>query len=176
MHGLVHRTLKQYISEKAGERSWETVRERAGVDAKLYLPVTHYEDAEFDALVDALASMSGHGRDAIERDVGYFLAEPFVGTFRSYLRTEWEFEDLLESLAEVADALATERGETKPPTLACERLETDRLQVSYRSDRSYPALAHGLLEGVAAAYDEPVTVTRISETGDEDARFEVRLE
>ena len=178
MHGIVHRSLKQYVLEKAGERNWNTVRERAALEQKLYLPVTYYDD-EFDAVVDTLASMSGHDRHAIERDVGYFLAEPLLQTFRGYIRNTWDFLTLLESLEAIAISLHAERPDTNPPTIRCEPLESGGgVRVGYRSSRSYCSVAWGVLEGVADAYDESVVVTeeRCTRDGDEECVFHVAFE
>ncbi|MCU4741184.1 heme NO-binding domain-containing protein [Halobacteria archaeon AArc-m2/3/4] len=174
MHGIVHQSLKRYVVEKTDERSWATVLERSGIEPKLYLPVTHYDDAEFDTVLETVATMSGHDRAAVERDVGRFLAEPLLRTFRGHIRPGWDLLTLLTSLGEIAEDLRSKRAETEPPTLSCERI-SDGVRVGYASDRDYCALAHGVLEGIVTEYGESGTVEKVacvhedrgkSETGD----------
>ena len=123
--------------------------------------------------------MSGHDRHAIERDVGHFLAEPLLQTFRGYVGAAWDLRTLLESLEELAIPLRAERPDTDPPTIRCEPLESDDcVRVGYHSSRSYCSMAWGVLEGVADAYDESVVVTEVGCTrdGDEECVFHVTFE
>lgn len=176
MHGLVHRSLKQYVLEKTDESAWSAVRERAGVEEKLYLPVTRYEDREFDAILESLAALSGHDRAAVERDVGYYLAEPLLATYRTHVREDWDLEALLDSLEAVVAEINEEPGETDPPTLTCRRVGGD-VRVVYRSNRDYRSLAHGILEGVVDAYDPTATVRAVpADDSDEACAFVVDLD
>lgn len=163
MHGIVHQSLKRYVVEKTDERSWQTVLERSGIESKLYLPVTHYDDAEFDTILETVATMSGHERAAVERDVGRFLAEPLLRTFRGHIRPGWELLTLLTALEEIAEDLRSKQAETEPPTFSCERVDGgDGVRIGYASDRDYCALAHGILEGIVTEYDETAAVEKVA--------------
>ncbi|MFP8956536.1 heme NO-binding domain-containing protein [Natrialbaceae archaeon A-CW3] len=160
MHGLVHQTLKAYVVEKTDEASWAVVLERAGIDPQLYLPVSHYPDDEIPKLLETVAQLSGHERAAVERDFGRTLGPALLQTFRAHWRNDWEFTELLGHLESVTDEIRSKATDTEPPVVTCTRAD-DGLRVTYRSSRGYPAMAHGVLEGLAREFDVDVTVTRL---------------
>ncbi|MCW8173238.1 hypothetical protein D8S78_19885 [Natrialba swarupiae] len=76
MHGIVHKTLKEYVVERTDEASWNAIVERAGLEPSLYLPVSHYDDAEFEAILETLSAVAVQERAQIERSFGRMLAPP----------------------------------------------------------------------------------------------------
>ncbi|MFC7213881.1 heme NO-binding domain-containing protein [Saliphagus sp. GCM10025334] len=176
MHGLVHQTLKTYVVEKTDEASWAVVLERSGIDPRLYLPVSHYPDEEIATILETVAELSGHEVAAVERDFGRTLAPALLQNFRAHWREDWSLVDLLEALEEIAAALAAKSAENRPPTVTCESTESG-LQVTYRSHRDHPAMAHGILEGLAREFEADVTVTRVeTERTDAETRAVFRLD
>ncbi|MFP8889811.1 heme NO-binding domain-containing protein [Natrialbaceae archaeon A-CW2] len=165
MHGLIFQTCKTYVIERTDEASWAKVLEHAGIEPRLYLPVSHYPEDELVAILESVAALSGHDRMAVERDFGRTLAPELLQTFRAHWRDDWELVHLLENLEGIAEELRTKTAENDPPLVTCTRTDTG-LQVTYRSHRDHPALAHGVLEGVAAVFDDDRRVRRLETTRD----------
>ncbi|WP_254762484.1 heme NO-binding domain-containing protein [Natrinema marinum] len=179
MHGIVHKSLKEYVVERTDDDTWDTIVEQTDLEPKLYLPVTHYDDAEIDTVLERLSSMATQDRDAIERDFGRTLAPELLSTFSAHLRRDWEFAELLASLEDVYDDVDDATKEASLPAISCSR-ESDGTVVTYDThrDQQYCGLAHGILEGFAAAYgaDATVTETACVDDGADECTFRVDLE
>ncbi|WP_049924426.1 heme NO-binding domain-containing protein [Halopiger djelfimassiliensis] len=184
MHGIVHKTLKEYVVTHTDDDTWDTVVEQARVEPTLYLPVSHYDDTEIDAVLESLAAMATQSRRQIERDFGRTLAPELVSTFSAHVRSDWGLVDLLVRLEEITAAVEEATDETALPNLSCrfdddaetdvepaevDAGECDELFVTYRSHRDYCGLAHGILEGLVAATDADATVTEDTCVHDDDA-------
>lgn len=176
MHGIVHKSLKEYVVERTDDDTWDTIVERSGLEPQLYLPVTNYDDSEIDAILETLSTMATQDRTAIERDFGRTLAPELLSTFNAHFRREWELPELLDSLEDVSDDVDAATAETSLPALATTR-ESDRVTVTYDThrDRRYCGLAHGILEGFVAAFDADGTVTKVAcvDDGADVCRFRV---
>ena len=178
MHGIVHKTLKEYVVDLTDDDTWDTIVERADLEPTLYLPVTRYEDSEIDAILETLSAMATQNRREIERDFGRTLAPELLSTFSAHFRRDWGLRELLGSLERVTDDVETATDDASLPDLTC-RLESDHAVVTYEIDRDphYCGLAHGILEGVVAAFggDATVAETGCVDDGDDACRFRVDL-
>ncbi|SEQ74918.1 heme NO-binding domain-containing protein [Natrinema salaciae] len=179
MHGIVHKTLKEYVVERTDDGTWDTVVEQSGLEPQLYLPVTNYDDEEIDAILETLSTMATQDRHEIERDFGRRLAPELLSTFSAHIRRDWELADLLADLEGVYNDIDTATEEATLPELACAR-ESDHAIVTYDTHRGhqYCGLAHGILDGLVAAFDADATVTKTAcvDDGDGACRFHVDLE
>lgn len=179
MHGIVHKTLKEYVVARTDDGTWDTIVERSDLEPKLYLPVSHYDDAEIDAILETLSTMATQDRRAIERDFGKTLAPELLSTFSAHVRGDWDVDELLGGLEDVYDDIDSATEETSLPAISC-TLASDHAVVTYDThrDQQYCGLAHGVLEGVIAAFDgdAPVTKTACADDGAERCEFRVDLE
>lgn len=162
MHGLVFKTLEEYVAARTDDRTWERVVDRAGLERTLYLPVSTYDDGEFEALLAALSSMAVQDRRTIERDLGRSLAPALLRTYAAHCRPEWDCFDFLERCGSIRDAVDAANDDVSLPDVTARRDGTGRVDVDYRTHRepTYCALAWGLLEGIAAEFETDATVTK----------------
>lgn len=179
MHGIVHKTLKEYVVERTDDDTWETVVEQAGLEPRLYLPVSNYDDEEVDAILETLSSMAARERREIERDFGRALAPELLSTFSAHIGRDRELTELLVSFDRIYDDIDVATEETALPELSC-RHEGDHAVVTYDTHRAhrYCGLAHGILDGLIAAYgaDASVTETACADDGADACRFRVAFE
>lgn len=159
MHGIVHRTLKEYVVAKTDEESWSTVSERAAVEDQLYLLVTHYPDSDVQAILDTLAEMSGYDRRLLERDFGRTLGPELLDTFKAHIKEPWDLEKFLEVLPRVTKEVAEKKAETSVPDIETS-VEAGTAELTYSSEREYCGMAHGILESIVSTYDEEATVSK----------------
>ncbi len=174
MHGIVHKTLKEYISEITDPDTWTTMVDRANIEPKLYLPVSHYDDAEIDALLSVFAETRVQDRETIEQDFGRRLAPALVSTFDAHIRDEWGLFGLLEGIETVTKSVDKTTSGTTVPEVTCELTDSGAI-VTYRSQRNYCQLAHGILEGLGETYEVDVEVTKETciHDGDEACTYSV---
>ncbi len=175
MHGIVHKTLKEYVIESTDDETWASIIDRTDIEPSLYLPVSHYDDAEIDTILATLTEMAVQDRRTIERDFGRTLAPELLSTFGAYISDDWTFAELLVRIDAVANAVDESTPEATVPDVSCRDTE-DAMIISYRSDRDYCALAHGILEGVATEYRVAVTVSKDACVHDGDDGCEFRIE
>lgn len=164
MHGIIHRTLKQYITDRADESGWRRVRRAAGVDTELYLPVSHYPDSEVIDVLGTLADRTGHSEAAIKRDFGKYLAPALLDTFETQFERDWTAIDAVEGLGRVYVQVLDEDGDPNAARITTRRSGPDTVVVNYRSRRRLCPLLEGLVEGVAEAYDTDVEIDATSPT------------
>lgn len=176
MHGIVHKTLKEYAIDRTDEETWETILERAGLEPTLYLPVSSYDDHEVEAILSAASSMATQDRRRIERDFGRTLAPELLSTFSAHVRTDDLFAFLadLESVRDDIDAATTD---ASLPSLTTTRESTDDVHLAYRTHRepAYCGLARGMLEGLAEEFDVEVTVVKTACVHDDESACRYQL-
>ncbi|SDR32414.1 heme NO-binding domain-containing protein [Natronobacterium texcoconense] len=179
MHGIVPKTLEEYVVEHTDETAWDAVLERAAVETTLYLPVSRYDDRELEALLTALSNSAAQSREGIERDFGRRLAPALLATFDAHVADDRELHTvLLELEAIAADIESGIDGVSLPEVSGRVADEGNTVVVTYRSQREYCSLAHGVLEGFVSEFDAGAVVEKI-DCVHEDAdacRFRVALE
>ena len=175
MHGIVHKTLKEYVIERTDEETWASIVDRTDIEPSLYLPVSHYDDAEIETILTALTGMAVQDRRTIERDFGRTLAPALLSTFDAYVNEDWTFAELLARIESVARSVDETTTKATVPELSSRETD-DAMVVTYRSEREYCGLAHGVLEGTANEYGVAVTVTETACVHDGDDACEFRVE
>ncbi len=175
MHGIVHKTLKEYVIERTDEETWTSIIDRTDIEPSLYLPVSHYDDAEIDMILAAVTEMAVQDRRTIERDFGRTLAPELLSTFDAYVKDDWTFVELLSRMQSVARSVDESTPKATVPDVSC-RQSGDAMIVTYRSERDYCGLAHGILEGIATEYSVGVVVSEEGCVHDGDDACTFRIE
>ncbi|NHN41776.1 hypothetical protein G9C85_09050 [Halorubellus sp. JP-L1] len=176
MHGILHKSLKSYVAENMGEDVWDDVLDRAEIDPKLYLPVSHYPDSDLTDALSVIAAMSGHDEPAVERDFGSFLADDLLSTFKAHVRDDWSTFDLLESLPTIYAQIEAQNEETNTPDVATNRLGADEMVLEFRSERDLCTLGEGVVVGVGEVLEDPCEVTQETCVREGDAHCEFHVE
>jgi hypothetical protein len=159
MHGIIFTALKKYVRTRLGDEAWTNLRTAAGLGDRIYLPVQAYPDEEMTSLIQTVAHLSGISEPQLLEDFGKSLAPEFLGLYRPLIQPEWRTLDLLEHLDRIHSAARTNNPGAAPPVLKIERPEPGRVVIWYRSERKWCAFGRGLILGVAAHYNDRVTVT-----------------
>jgi len=160
MHGIVFKIIKDFVVEQYDEATWAAIQEEAGVESKLYLPVSEYPDEEAMAIVAAASELSGIDRDPLLREVGRFAVPTLLDTYGVHVDDDWTALELVANTEEYIHESLREKqlSEFTPPKLRTRRVDEDTAALAYESDRGLCALAEGILDGVGAYMNEPLRV------------------
>lgn len=177
MHGIIHKTLKEYVIAKTDEETWGSIVDQADIEPTLYLPVSSYDDAEVEAILETLSSMAVQKRRQIERDLGRALAPELLSTFSAHVRGDGDLFEVLERLESIVESVDTTTNANALPTVSGTRESADCVHVTYctHRERCYCGLAQGILEGMANVFETEATVieTACVADGDETCAFRV---
>lgn len=176
MHGAIFRALKAHVTEEHGDDAWEEMMDEAGIDAKLYLPVTHYPDYELTALVTAASEVTGRPETHIFEGFGERLAPDLLDTFSTYIPSDGGTLDVLAALDEIYEAVQAGSDEVDVPDVDPERVDDDTVLVRYRSERSMCSLGRGIIHGIADHYGDSVHVREQACMHDGADACEIRVE
>jgi predicted hydrocarbon binding protein len=159
MHGIIFSALKKYVRTRLGDEAWTNLRTAAGLADRVYLPVQTYPDAEIDALIQTVASLSGITNDQLLHDFGRSMVPDFLTVYRPLLQPDWRTLDVLEHIEKkIHPAVRTNNPGANPPALEIERTAENHVVIKYRSERQWCALGRGLIQGIADHYGEKVTI------------------
>lgn len=132
--------------------------DEAGIEPKLYLPVTDYPDEEAVRLVAGVASVTGADEADLLEDYGETLAPELLGTFNAHVADAWDAFDLLEHTDnQVFTVLYSEDGRGDEVTATREGADT--VVVRYASDLEMCELAKGVFRGIVEAHGESADVS-----------------
>ncbi len=158
MHGILFKQLKEYVTEEYDEDAWAEAMDEAGIEPKLYLPVTEYPDDEAERLLDAVASVTGTDERDLLEDLGEHLAPELLDTFEAHVRDDWDAMDLLAHAGnEVFTVLRSEDGPDGEVT--ARRESEDVVVVEYASPLQMCTMAEAVLRTIAEVHGERVDVT-----------------
>lgn len=157
MHGILFKQLKSYVSETWDEDTWSDAMDEAGIEPKLYLPVTEYPDDEAVRLVDAVTTVTGTDEVDLLDDLGRHMAPVLLDTFKAHVEDDWDAMDLLEhSGNEVFSVLRSSDG--PDDEVVARREDEDTVVVEYGSPLQMCAMAESVLRGIVHEHDERVEV------------------
>lgn len=160
VHGIVLRGFKEFVVGRSDRRTWRDLHEAAGLEPRLYVPLTEYPDETLASLIDAAADRAGADEAALLAAFGRALAPQLLSTFDVHVDEGWSALELIANVEEyIHEALRTKRvSEFAPPTLRSRRLDEERIAVAYESDRRLCPFARGILVGIGDDYDRSLRV------------------
>ncbi len=164
MHGIIHRSLKQYVIDKTDDDGWRTVADAAGVDTRLYLPVSEYPDEEITRIITTVSELTGYGEATIQRDFGSYFAPQMLETFDAMVDADWDAIDAIERLARVYRQVIDPDGDPDSVSISTRRPGQDAVVVHYRSTLRLCPLLEGIIRGIADVYDESVAIDKETPT------------
>ncbi|HEY1688487.1 MAG TPA: heme NO-binding domain-containing protein [Solirubrobacteraceae bacterium] len=158
MKGIVFDLLEEIVAREHGDRTWDQLLERAGVEG-VYTSLGNYPDSELMKLVAVATEMfeipvpdvvRWYGRNAMpllaDRYPGFFEphtdARSFVLTLNEIIHPE------VRKLYPGADT----------PDFTFDASQPQHLTMEYRSKRQLCALAEGLLYGAADHYGQSIEI------------------
>lgn len=179
MHGIIHVQLQKFVEDRHGADAWRELCRRAGLERKIFTAIESYPDEQLVQLVTEAVGMTGVSADQLLESFGQFLVPTYLGVYGSLVRAEWRTLDLLEHTENTIHRIVRKRQPgAQPPELKVSRVSNAEVLVTYASKRRLCAVARGIIRGVAAHYDESVTIAESTcmHRGSEACRISVRLQ
>jgi predicted hydrocarbon binding protein len=162
MHGILFKSLKDFVVDRHDHETWDEVRETADVPGKLYLPIDTYDDEELKSLVVAVSDRTGEPVTDLLETFGRHTAAQLLETYGNVVGNEESALGLIANAeSQIHTVLRARNPDLTPPTLTCRR-EGDAVRVEYRSDRGLCSVAKGIARGVGDHFDEDLVVSEES--------------
>jgi predicted hydrocarbon binding protein len=156
MHGVILKTLQDFVIGEYGQDAWETVQRRADVEEKVYVPVTVYPDRDVYEIAQAAGDVAGESPRRILRDYGRFVVPPLVSMYDIHIDDEWDGLELIANIEQFHTSLRTrDMVDMTTPRVRSEWLtEGESVRITYDSDRQLCDVAFGAIQGVGDMFDE----------------------
>ncbi len=81
MHGIILKTLRDFVVDTYDEERWLEIQREADVDEKVYVPVTVYPDGDVYELVRAAGSLTGESPRTILSEYGRWVVPALLETY-----------------------------------------------------------------------------------------------
>lgn len=173
MHGIVHKAFKEFVETEVDGLDWGAVVDEAGLDPKLYLPVTDYPDEEFTRAATALSELSGRTDASLYRSFGRSLAPSLLDTFKAHIRDDWGAREVLLALDSIYEQLDSDDVDTSSTVSTA--IDGDAVVLTYRSDRELCTVLRGIVLGITDEYERTAEITEPACLREGDGRCELRV-
>ncbi|ELY51325.1 heme NO-binding domain-containing protein [Natronorubrum bangense] len=177
MHGIILKTLQSFVVDTYGEDAWLSIQREADLEEKVYVPVTVYPDRDVYELVHTAGELTDQSPRTILAQYGKWVVPPLLETYDLHIDDEWDGLELIANIQQFHTSLRTRDLTTlTTPRIRSERIDENRVKITYDSDRKLCDIARGAIEGVADHFDENLVYEEQTcmHDGDDACRFEIR--
>jgi len=176
--GVLFTEFHGLIEAEFGLEVLDQVLEQAGPALSTggaYTSVGTYPHAELLAQLDALTQAVDAPLENMLQAYAYRLMDSFEASYPEFFEAHGDlFEFLLNVEGQMHAGVRKLYPDANPPTLEVNKLNDERLQLSYRSHRPLSVVVMPLLQAAARRYATPIDVEVIS-TSTDGSRTEVEI-
>lgn len=169
MHGLVNRTIEQFLRQSQGDALWSEIAASAGVDLRGFQAMRNYPDEVTERLLRVSGQRLAKTESELLEDIGHWIAQ--IEPLRRLLRfSGTTFEEFLLSLDELPDRVRMVLPDLSLPRIAVAHGQDSDMLV--RLNGEAPQWAHifcGLIRAIADDYGALVLLL------EEDGQILVRI-
>lgn len=162
MKGVVFAEFFEFVEGRFSLDIAEQLIESSDLPSKaIYTSVGTYDHGEIVVLVSNLATIVGIEVCDLIKEFGRHLSGQFVVKFPAFfdgITSAFEFLPKVDSFVHVEVKKLYPDAEL--PTFSCVFPDSDKLQMTYESDRNLPDLAEGLIYGCLEHFGEQMEVVR----------------
>lgn len=173
MHGMVFQQLQQFVTKTKNYATWKKILTETGLEGKLFIPTQIYPDEEMKKLITSFAAVENLTSEELLTDFGLFLSQGLLTLYTHSIQPEWKTLDLIEHTENTMHkAVRFNDKNAAPPALICQRVSTNKVVITYNSDRKMVELGIGIMKGIALHYGEKISI-RVNEKEDGGKILEV---
>ena len=169
MYGLVNRALQQLVRSQCGERVWDEIRAKAGVDHEVFMRMDSYPDEITYRLVAAASEVLAMPVDGMLREFGRYWTRYTMDEGYGALLSDLggSLHEALAALDAMHARVALLYPALKPPTFKVSSDDPARIRLEYRSHRTGLApMVIGLIEGMGERYGVRVVISHLQARDD----------
>jgi predicted hydrocarbon binding protein len=177
MHGIILKTLQAFVVDTYGEDAWLSVQREADIDEKVYVPVTVYPDRDVYEIARTAGELTDQSPRTILTQYGRWVVPSLLETYDLHIDDEWDGLELIANIQQFHTSLRTRDMTTlTTPRIRSERVDEDRVRITYDSDRKLCDVARGAIRGVADRFGEELVAEEETcmHEGDDACRFDIR--
>ncbi|MBZ6494194.1 heme NO-binding domain-containing protein [Natrinema longum] len=177
MHGIILKTLQAFVVDTYGEDAWLAIQDRADIEEKVYVPVTVYPDRDVYEIARTAGELTDQSPRTILTQYGTWVVPALLETYDLHIDDEWEGLELIANIQQFHTSLRTRDMTTlTTPRIRSERIDDDRVRITYDSDRKLCDVARGAIQGVAERFDEELIAEERTcmHEGDDACQFDIR--
>ncbi len=169
MYGMVNKFFEIILTEDHGESRWSEIKAKAGLTEEYFIAMKQYPDQMSYDIVGAASEVLGTSANELLRGFGRkWVAYTANGDYAEYYRTATDTVTFLKHVNGMHASLGEALPDLRPPTFLLEKLSDTSGRLHYSSERpGLTSFVEGLLEGLAAHYDETIRITLEKEKGQE---------
>ncbi|WOI57590.1 heme NO-binding domain-containing protein [Palleronia sp. LCG004] len=125
MHGLVNRSIQNFVQDVYGVPLWSEIATQAGLDGDGFEAMLTYEDTLTYAVIDMACARLNKSRSDFLEDLGtYLISHPNMWRIRRLLRFGGaDLVDFLESIGDLPDRARLAIPDFEVPTLRVEAVD-----------------------------------------------------
>lgn len=175
MYGMIHRGLRQMLTETQGQEAWDEIEASVGTGPEHLISANCYDDRLTIGMIEHVAAQMGQSFNELLQNFGrywiQFAASGPYGTMMNF--TGRDLPDFIRNLDRMHRALQDVMPSAQMPSFRVADETDQRLLVEYHSTRSgLEPFVTGLLEGLLLRFDKIGTVQEI-ESHNENRLFEM---
>lgn len=169
MYGMVNQAIKDLVVSKFGPKDWEEISGRAGISTEDFVFMEYYPDKVTYDLVGAASAHLKLGPEVILKEFGkhwvLYTAKEGYGAMMDLFGAD--FKTCLKNLNNLHARMGMTMPHLTPPRFEFKEEDEASYLISYFSKRpGLCPMVEGLLEGLAAKYNEQVSIELLQQTSE----------
>lgn len=169
MHGLMNRSLQNFVRDVYGQHVWTEIASGAGLDFDEFEAMLTYDDALTMAVVESASERLNKTRDVLLEDLGtYLVTHPNTWRIRRLLRFGGaDLVDFIESLNDLADRARLAVPDLVLPRMQIRSVPGELASYTLTCDPRFPGMEFVTLGCLRAMADDygALAVVDIDEDG-----------
>lgn len=161
MYGLVNKAIEGLVCDRFGEDTWQTIKNKAGVDIEAFVSMDAYDDDISYKLVGAASEVLGLPTDKILETFGqYWVLYTAREGYGEMLKMGGDnLCTFLQNLDNLHARVGLSFPKLKPPIFTCTDVKEDSLCLHYYSTRrGLGPMVIGLLKGLSDMFKTEIEI------------------
>ncbi len=155
MHGLINRSIQNFVQDVYGEPVWAEVTAAAALEPRTFEAMLTYDDDVTSRVIDVTSARLKKPRSDFLEDLGtYLVSHPNMWRIRRLLRFGGaDLEEFLESLGDLADRSRLAIPDLEVPAFKVETVDGTRYTLEWEATvDGFEHVLLGCLRGMADDY------------------------